>query len=245
MKRFLLVLLAAFTITPLCNAQWKIDSTVAVPGSAPPEGKVGTVQGDASGIPLPVGPVTIDGPVTVFLNNVAAAVINPATEDKQDAGNLSLSNLDTNIPAQGQAPMAASVPVVLANDQSPVTVTLGDAASNTVGAVAARHPGHFDTTESSADISTGTGTPLVIKAGVPGKQIYITSFSYGGEFHMLYTFEQIDGTDKFKDFTHSGAGGNSVPISDCCPMTLDVGQGFRVFSDTPGLVGVFIAGYVE
>lgn len=49
-----------------------------------------------------------------------------ATSANQATGNASLSNIETNtgrIPSQGQAAMAASLPVVLASNQTPVPTT--------------------------------------------------------------------------------------------------------------------------
>ena len=55
---------------------------------------------------------------------------NAATSGKQDTGNTSLGNIDTKLPASvGQKAMAASLPVVIASDQSAIPVTGSFAAS--------------------------------------------------------------------------------------------------------------------
>jgi hypothetical protein len=46
-----------------------------------------------------------------------------ATAAKQDTGNTSVGNIDTKTPALGQAAMAASVPVVIANNQTAVPIS--------------------------------------------------------------------------------------------------------------------------
>jgi len=48
-----------------------------------------------------------------------------ATAANQTTGNNSLASIDTKLPAQGQAAMAASVPVVIANNQSAVPISDG------------------------------------------------------------------------------------------------------------------------
>lgn len=46
-----------------------------------------------------------------------------ATAAKQDTGNTSLASIDTKTPANGQATMAASKPVVIASDQTAIPIT--------------------------------------------------------------------------------------------------------------------------
>ncbi|MCJ2102472.1 hypothetical protein [Methylobacterium sp. E-046] len=62
------------------------------------------------------------GAIIEQVRNLAAGA---STSALQTAGNTSLSNIDGKVPAKGQAAMAASTPVTIASDQSPVPVTQG------------------------------------------------------------------------------------------------------------------------
>ena len=53
-----------------------------------------------------------------------------ATSAAQTTGNSSLSTLATNLPAKGQATMANSMPVAIASDQSPLSVSVAPSAAN-------------------------------------------------------------------------------------------------------------------
>ena len=53
-----------------------------------------------------------------------------ATEAKQDVGNTSLSSINSKTPPLGQALMAASSPVVIASDQSAISIKAQDGAGN-------------------------------------------------------------------------------------------------------------------
>jgi hypothetical protein len=95
------------------------DATVANGGLLPPKVKVvagydGTavhvVKTDASGRP----------DVTVFSSALPAGA---STSAKQDTGNTSLSSIDSKLGSIGQKTMAASAPVTLASDQSPLPVS--------------------------------------------------------------------------------------------------------------------------
>ena len=67
---------------------------------------------------------TASGPIQALdVNLVGGSLSLPAgsaTEAKQDVGNASLSSIDGKVPTQGQKASTGSVPVVIANDQSPV-----------------------------------------------------------------------------------------------------------------------------
>lgn len=93
-----------------------------------PTGGVLSVQGVASGTPIPASQSG-----TWNITNISGTVSLPtgaATAAKQDTGNSSLASIDTNLqdiesrtPNLGQAAMAGSVPVAIATNQSAVPVT--------------------------------------------------------------------------------------------------------------------------
>lgn len=82
-------------------------STRAVTGLTDAQLRASAVPVTAASLPLPSG---------------------AATSALQTAGNASLTSLDGKTPALGQAAMAASVPVVLASDQSALPVSIGSIA---------------------------------------------------------------------------------------------------------------------
>jgi hypothetical protein len=78
------------------------------------------------------GSLTVDGPLTDAQLRAAAVPVSAAslplptgaaTSALQTTGNTSVGNIDTKTPALGQATMAASTPVVIANNQSAVPVS--------------------------------------------------------------------------------------------------------------------------
>ena len=71
--------------------------------------------------------VALDSSITTLTSTVA-------TETTLQSADTSLSSLDTKMPVQGQAAMAASLPVVIASNQSaiPVSQSAGSATSTTV-----------------------------------------------------------------------------------------------------------------
>jgi len=116
--------------------------------------KVGTVNMDH---PLPAGSNNIGN-----INNITGTVSLPtgaATSALQTTGNNSLSSIDTKIPGLGQALMAASIPVVIASNQSaiPVTGTFYQATQPISGTVAVSN---FPTT---VDTNTGAATANTIR----------------------------------------------------------------------------------
>lgn len=90
-------------------------------------------------------PITVTGPLTDTQLRATAVPVSAAslplpagaaTAAKQDTGNTSLASIDAGIPAAlGQTTMAASMPVVVASDQSDIPVRIKDTsgASITVG----------------------------------------------------------------------------------------------------------------
>jgi hypothetical protein len=80
----------------------------------------GTITANAGTGPWPVtdngGSLTIDATSLPLPTGAATSVL-------QTTGNTSLGNIDTKIPALGQAAMAASSPVVIASNQSAVPVS--------------------------------------------------------------------------------------------------------------------------
>ena len=92
-----------------------------------------------------------------------------ATSALQTTGNTSLGNIDTKLPAQGQATMAASLPVVLASNQSalPVTDNAGSLTVDTPQLPAALVGGRLDVNVGAGSI-TVAGTSAVNVAQVGG-----------------------------------------------------------------------------
>jgi hypothetical protein len=71
-----------------------------------------------------IGAVTQSG--TWNINNISGTISLPtgaATAANQTTANSSLSSIDTKVPSQGQATMSASLPVVLASNQTAIPVT--------------------------------------------------------------------------------------------------------------------------
>ena len=95
--------------TSLSSIDGKVPTLVS--GRTPVDGSGVTQPVSATALPLPAG---------------------AATGTKQDTGNTSLSNIDGKVPAKGQAAMAASTPVAIASDQSPVPVAQAATAAYTV-----------------------------------------------------------------------------------------------------------------
>ena len=118
-------------------------------------------------------PATQSG--TWNITNISGTVSLPtgaSTAALQTTGNTSLSSIDTKFPAQGQAAMAASVPVVIANNQSAVpasesgtwTVQPGNTANTTAwlvtgtgGTFPATQSGTWNVNNISGTISLPTG----------------------------------------------------------------------------------------
>lgn len=73
--------------------------------------------------------ITALGAANTSLDNIEA--VDFATEAKQDTGNASLSSIDGKTPSLGQAAMAASVPVVIASNQSALLPSADVTASGT------------------------------------------------------------------------------------------------------------------
>jgi hypothetical protein len=132
----------------------------------------GGVEAGTAGNPVRVDPTggtaqPVSGSVTANIGTVGTL----ATAAKQDTGNTSVGNIDTKTPALGQAAMAASSPVVIANNQTAVPVsgtvtanigtvgTLVLDATLTGGTAKAIVRGGAKGTTTSADVtSTGEGT---------------------------------------------------------------------------------------
>lgn len=79
------------------------------------------------------------------LATIATNTTGAATAANQASGNASLASIDIKVPAQGQAAMAGSTPVVIASDQSPIPIT-GTIMSTTasVGTTGSAVPGSAD-----------------------------------------------------------------------------------------------------
>lgn len=99
-------------------------------------------------------PVSQSG--TWNINNVSGTVSLPtgaSTSALQTTGNTSLSSIDTKTPTLGQKTMANSSPVVIASDQSTLSVTQLDGAKATYSASAS-----FTFAASATDVFTITGS---------------------------------------------------------------------------------------
>jgi hypothetical protein len=119
-----------------------VDGTVAVsnfPATQPVSGTVtanagtGTFAVSAASLPLPAG---------------------ASTSALQTTGNSSLSSIDSKLPTVGQKTMAGSQPVVIASDQSAITVTSTVATRATYSAAASS----LTVAASATDIFTITGS---------------------------------------------------------------------------------------
>lgn len=94
---------AASTASPSYAAATTNPLSLTLAGALRVDGSAVTQPISAAALPLPAG---------------------AATSSLQTAGNASLASIDTKIPAQGQAVMAASLPVVIASNQTAIPVTV-------------------------------------------------------------------------------------------------------------------------
>lgn len=103
--------------------------------------------------------LTVDGTVaatqsgTWNINNISGTVSLPTGA----ATETTLSALNTKVPAQGQAAMTASLPVVLASDQTAIPITDNSGSITVDGTVAATQSGTWNITNVSGTVSLPTG----------------------------------------------------------------------------------------
>ncbi len=106
--------------------------------------------------------VTEDGFIITISSNPSGAApalpADAATETKQDTGNTSLGSIDTKLPAQGSAAIAASIPVNIASDQ-----TVPVSAASLPLPTGAATSGNQTTGNSSLSIIAGDTTSLDAK----------------------------------------------------------------------------------
>lgn len=153
-------------------------------------------------------PISVDSTGKVNILNISGAVSLPtgaSTAALQSTGNTSLASIDAGIPAAlGQTTMAASMPVVLASDQSiikivstatsttgssPTAATLGVASGTVIAANAARKGLVITNTSSLSTVSLNVaGSAAVLLSG-------ITLYPHDSWVMDQYTFTaaQIDG----------------------------------------------------
>lgn len=94
---------AATTAAPTYTASTTNPLSLTLAGALRVDGSAVTQPISATALPLPTG---------------------ASTSALQTTGNTSLASIDTKFPAQGQATMAASVPVVIASNQTAIPVTV-------------------------------------------------------------------------------------------------------------------------
>jgi len=107
---------------------------------------------------------TQDG--TWNINNITGTIslpTNAATLTAQNTGNASLSSIDTKTPPLGQAAMAASVPVVLASNQSNVPVAVQDTWKSTYTAGATNYVPYTNATDILTISGSATKTIRIYK----------------------------------------------------------------------------------
>lgn len=117
------------------GAPWTVTGTGTAGTAA---SGVLTVQGIASMTALKVDGSAVTQPISATALPLPTGA---STAANQATANASLSSIDTKFPPKGQTTSAASTPVVLASDQSPITITGSITASNaSIGATAAAVP---------------------------------------------------------------------------------------------------------
>lgn len=135
----------------------------AIPATQSGTWNVTNVSGTVS---LPTGASTAANQATgnASLSSIDGKLTGVATAANQATGNASLSSIDGKLSSLGQKAMAASVPVVLASDQSAVTVTGTVTANNpSVSATGAAVPA------SATQVAGSDGTNLVaVKVSAAG-----------------------------------------------------------------------------
>ncbi len=120
------------------------------------------------------GTLVVQGttPWVTSITGIVSLPTGASTAAKQDTGNASLSSIDTKVPSQGQALMAASTPVVIASNQSTVPVSAtqsGVWAMAQLGAwsVDAVQSGPWSVTQSGVWTVAVSGTVPISAASLP------------------------------------------------------------------------------
>lgn len=106
---------AVTTAAPTYTTATTNPLSLTVAGALRVDGSAVTQPISAAALPLPAG---------------------ASTSALQTTGNTSLASIDTKLPAQGQATMAASVPVVIASNQTPIPVSIDLSSTATISSLA-------------------------------------------------------------------------------------------------------------
>ena len=147
------VVTAAQGTAAAASAAWPTKVTDGTNVAAVKAASTAPVVGDPA-LVVAISPNTPAVPVS------AAALPLPsgaATSAKQDTGNTSLGNIDTKTPALGQAAMAASVPVAIANNQSAVPISATALPLPSGASTAAKQPAIGTVGTPSSDVLTIQG----------------------------------------------------------------------------------------
>lgn len=102
-----------------------------------------------------------------------------STAAKQDTGNASLASVDAKLPTLGRKPMAASVPVVVASDQAPLSVSL-DGYTVSLPVTAAQLPATLGQKASAQSVSVALSSD-----GSVGAPADAAATSDAGTFSLL------------------------------------------------------------
>lgn len=158
-------------------------------GSVVTDGSGFTQPISAVSLPLPTGAATLAEQVTqsTSLVTIATSILGVATAVKQDTGNTSLSSIDGKLNSLGQKASSASMPVVIASDQSGFSVLQGgktpvDKIRNAYGSTPVTTAAYVQVIASLAgnvsecDIFDSSGQTLFLATGGAGfevDQIYV------------------------------------------------------------------------
>lgn len=119
---------------------------------------------------------------------IGAQTATLATSGNQTTGNSSLASINSKTPSLGQAAMAASVPVVIASDQTAIPISGTVAVSNfpasqpvVVGGKAAADKARHD--YSSGTVTTAAYTTLIASTAAAASEIFI--FDSSGQTLVL------------------------------------------------------------
>lgn len=139
--------------------------------------------------------VTVTGPLTdtqLRATAVPVSVAGVATEGTLATATASVGSIDTKTPALGQALMAASVPVVMASNQSSLPVTLGTS-SVVVGKV-----GIDQTTPGTTNAVQATNFPTTVSTGTGAdgaSTLRVTLSDHHDGVATPISIRESDGTD--------------------------------------------------
>lgn len=227
--------------------------------------KGATVIGKPTSRSKSVDVTALDVQIVDVSGNPIVSFGGDATAAKQDTGNTSLASIDSKVPTVGQKTMAASLPVVIASNQSSLPVTL----QGTSGAALVRPDQEirvatdasslfydsfetFDTTNrwtaAGTVLPTAALGTLTVSAGTTALATSVltsqpTFALLGNMFNECLSLIQVDSTLKTGSYRFFGIGVAAGSPTVASPITN--GVGFEWIDTTGVLSGVVWSGGVK